>query len=214
MHDTFRLKGLRKKLTEHLKTKGIDDAILHAFDEVPRHWFMDADFDTWAYKDTAFKIDAEQTISHPFTVALMTTLLAPAPGKKILEIGTGSGYQACILAKLGAKVYTIERQKILYEKTSTLLNRIGFGSVRTLYGDGFLGAPRFAPFDGILVTAGVGKIPDTLLSQLKIGGTMVIPVGQSESQKMYKLIKLDEKTIVKEEHGNFQFVPFLPGVSI
>nr|HRD08200.1 protein-L-isoaspartate O-methyltransferase [Saprospiraceae bacterium] len=154
MQDSFRLKGLRKKLVEELRSQGIEGSVLQAMETIPRHWFMDADFENLAYRNTAFRIDADQTISHPYTVALMTVLLDVQPGDKILEIGTGSGYQACVLSYLGARVYTIERQHLLYEKTTSLLKKIGFTSVRTLYGDGFAGAPRFAPYDKIIVTAG------------------------------------------------------------
>ena len=174
---------------------------------------MDADFENLAYRNTAFRIDADQTISHPYTVALMTVLLDVQPGDKILEIGTGSGYQACVLSYLGARVYTIERQHLLYEKTTSLLKKIGFTSVRTLYGDGFAGAPRFAPYDKIIVTAGAVDLPVGLFAQLKIGGKMVIPIGQ-EAQKMYSITKIDEKSYQKEEHGQFKFVPFLKGVTL
>lgn len=214
MQDTFRHKGLRRKLVDHLKERGIQDAILQAVENVPRHWFMDGDFDVLAYRDTAFRIDAEQTISHPYTVAFMTQLLEVQPGQKILEIGTGSGYQACILGYLGAKVYTIERQQVLFQKTSALLPKIGFNAIRTLYGDGFAGAARFAPFDSIVVTAGADVFPMQLWTQLKIGGKMVIPMGAEGQQRMYKFTKLDENNFKKEEHGDFQFVPFLKGVSI
>lgn len=213
MQDSFRLKGLRKKLVEELRSQGIEGSVLQAMETIPRHWFMDADFENLAYRNTAFRIDADQTISHPYTVALMTVLLDVQPGDKILEIGTGSGYQACVLSYLGAKVYTIERQHVLYEKTTTLLKKIGFTSVRTLYGDGFAGAPRFAPFDKIIVTAGAVDLPAGLFAQLKIGGKMVIPIGQND-QKMFSITKIDEKSFQKEEHGQFKFVPFLKGVTL
>jgi protein-L-isoaspartate(D-aspartate) O-methyltransferase len=213
MQDSFRLKGLRKKLVEELKAQGIEGTVLQAMEAIPRHWFMDADFENLAYRNTAFRIDADQTISHPYTVALMTVLLDIQPGDKILEIGTGSGYQACVLSYLGARVYTIERQHVLYEKTTTLLKKIGFTAVRTLYGDGFAGAPRFAPFDKIIVTAGTVDLPVGLFAQLKIGGKMVIPIGQ-EAQKMYSITKIDDKSYQKEEHGQFKFVPFLKGVTL
>ncbi|MFN8319941.1 MAG: protein-L-isoaspartate(D-aspartate) O-methyltransferase [Saprospiraceae bacterium] len=213
MQDSFRLKGLRKKLVEELRSQGIEGSVLQAMETIPRHWFMDADFENLAYRNTAFRIDADQTISHPYTVALMTVLLDVQPGDKILEIGTGSGYQACVLSYLGARVYTIERQHLLYEKTTSLLKKIGFTSVRTLYGDGFAGAPRFAPYDKIIVTAGAVDLPVGLFAQLKIGGKMVIPIGQ-EAQKMYSITKIDEKSYQKEEHGQFKFVPFLKGVTL
>ncbi|HRG20570.1 MAG TPA: protein-L-isoaspartate(D-aspartate) O-methyltransferase [Saprospiraceae bacterium] len=214
MQDTFRHKGLRRKLVDHLRQRGIRDQILQAVENVPRHWFMDGDFDVLAYRDTAFRIDADQTISHPYTVAFMTQLLDITPGEKILEIGTGSGYQACILGYLGAKVYTIERQHVLFQKTSALLPKIGFNAIRTLYGDGFAGAPRFAPFDSIVVTAGASTFPVQLWGQLKVGGKMVIPMGVEGQQQMFKFTKVDENNYHQEEHGAFQFVPFLKGVSI
>ena len=163
---------------KELKNKGIkDDRILNAFMDIPRHFFLENSFSDWAYKDVAFPIDADQTISQPYTVAVQTALLDIKQGDVVLEIGTGSGFQACVLAYLKAKVYTIERQSKLYEKTTKLLKEIGFGKIRTLFGDGYEGAPRFAPFDKILVTAGASDIPQKLLDQLKPGGIMVIPFG-------------------------------------
>lgn len=214
MQDTYRHKGLRKELIMTLKKKGItDEKILNAFLNIPRHWFIDPEFDSWAYKDQAFKIDAEQTISQPYTVAFMTQLLDVKPGDKILEIGTGSGFQAAILHELGAKVYTIERHEVLYKKATELLERIGFKGVRTLYGDGYLGSPRFAPFDKIIVTAGAENIPNILLQQLKVGGVMVLPSGEFNEKKMLKITKISETEINVEDHGEFVFVPFLKGVS-
>lgn len=214
MTDTYRHKGLRKELVASLKKKGItDENILNAFTNIPRHWFIDPEFDTWAYKDQAFKIDAEQTISQPYTVAFMTNLLDVTPGDKILEIGTGSGFQAAVLHYLGAKVYTIERQEVLYKKASELLSKIGFNGIRTLYGDGYAGAPRFAPFDKIILTAGAENIPKTLLDQLKIGGIMVLPSGPHEEKKMLKVTKIGQEEVTIEEHGDFIFVPFLKGLN-
>lgn len=214
MQDTYRHKGLRKELIMTLKKKGItDEKILNAFLNVPRHWFIDPEFDSWAYKDQAFKIDAEQTISQPYTVAFMTQLLDVNPGDKILEIGTGSGFQAAILHELGAKVYTIERHEVLHKKATELLEKIGYKGVRTLYGDGYLGSPRFAPFDKIIVTAGAENIPNILLQQLKVGGVMVLPSGEFNEKKMLKITKKSETEINVEEHGEFVFVPFLKGVS-
>jgi protein-L-isoaspartate(D-aspartate) O-methyltransferase len=213
MQDNAIHQGLRKKLMAELKSKGISDSrILEAFWLNPRHWFIDPEFFAWAYKDTAFKIDSSQTISQPFTVAFMTSLLEVKPGEKILEIGTGSGYQACILNSLGAKVYTIERHEKLYQKASQLLSDIGHRTIRTLHGDGYKGAPRFAPFDKIIVTAGASDIPQTLLQQLKVGGRMVIPSGDEDTQLMYRIKKLSDSQYTKEEHGSFSFVPFLEGV--
>lgn len=206
-------KGLRIKLVAELKRKGIaDKAILDAFMNIPRHYFLDEAFFRWAYKDTAFPIEVGQTISQPYTVAMQTTLLEVKKGDTILEIGTGSGFQACVLSYLGAKVYTIERQKVLFEKTYNLLRQIGFGRIRTLFGDGFKGAPKFAPFDKIIITAGACEIPESLLSQLKDGGIMVIPAGSGDSKLMYKITK-EGDSYIKEEHGQYRFVPMLQGVN-
>lgn len=206
--------GLRKKLIGELRKKGItQEAVLDAMYTIPRHEFIDRAFAEWAYKDVPFKIDADQTISQPYTVAFMTELLNVKAGDRILEIGTGSGYQACVLALLGAKVYTIERHEILFKKTNALLHRLGFTQIRTLLGDGYEGSPRFAPFDKIIVTAGATEVPKKLLAQLKVGGIMVIPVGKdADLQKMYRLTKTGENTFSREDFGNFVFVPFLPGV--
>lgn len=213
MQDTHRHKGLRQKLINELRTKGItDERILSAFMDIPRHYFLDKAFSDWAYKDVAFPIDADQTISQPYTVAVQTTLLDIKKGDKILEIGTGSGYQACVLSYLGAKVYTIERQKKLFDKTSKFLHDIGFGQVRTLYGDGYLGAPRFAPFDKILLTAAATEIPQKLIDQLKPDGIMVVPLGSGDIQQMKRIIKNTDGTIREENYGNYRFVPFLKGI--
>ncbi|MBK8515065.1 MAG: protein-L-isoaspartate(D-aspartate) O-methyltransferase [Saprospiraceae bacterium] len=188
MQDTHRNKGLRQKLVNELRAKGItDEQILNAFRDIPRHYFLDKTFADWAYKDVAFPIDADQTISQPYTVAIQTALLQVKKKDKILEIGTGSGFQACVLAYLGAKVYTIERQKKLFDKTEKFLHEIGFGSVRTLYGDGYEGSPRFAPFDKILLTAAADQIPDKLIQQLKPGGILVVPLGGGDVQKMLRI---------------------------
>ncbi len=214
MIDTHRHKGLRQKLVNELKTKGITDhRILQAFKDIPRHYFLEKTFADWAYKDVAFPIDADQTISQPYTVAMQTTLLDVQKSDKILEIGTGSGFQACVIYHMGAKIYTIERQKKLFDKTETLLHNMGFGNVRTLYGDGFEGAPRFAPFDKIIVTAGAAEIPLKLLDQLKPNGIMVIPYGAGSTQMMLKITKNIDGTLQKEEFGQYRFVPFLKGVN-
>jgi len=211
--DNYRHRGLRKKLVEIVKSKGInDDKILRALNKIPRHYFLEPAFTDWAYKDVAFPIDADQTISQPYTVAFQTELLEVKPKDKILEIGTGSGYQAAVLVELGAKVYTIERQKKLFEKTNKFLNEIGYGVIRTFFGDGYLGLPRYAPFDKIIITAGANEIPNELLKQLKVGGIMVIPYGSGDVKNMMKLIKVDEKNIRREKHGKFRFVPFKTGV--
>lgn len=214
LRDTYRHKGLRSKLIATLQSKGIkDNRVLGAMAQIPRHWFIDNAFEEWAYKDQAFQIDSDQTISQPFTVAVQTSLLEVIPKDRILEIGTGSGYQASVLSKLGARVYSIERQKTLFIKTSALLKEIGFGAVRTLYGDGYEGAPHLAPFDKIIITAGAIKIPQKLIDQLTIGGIMVIPFGEGDTKQMLKLTKNLDGTMKTEEHGSFRFVPFLRGVS-
>ena len=173
---------------------------------------LDKAFEDWAYKDMAFPIEADQTISMPYTVAFQTELLDIAEGDKVLEIGTGSGYQAAVLFSMGAKVYSIERHRILFEKTSRLLRQMNMSGIRTLFGDGYQGAERFAPFDKILVTAGSQRFPDLLLSQLKIGGTMVIPLGGNGGQEMMRYIKTAEGSCKRENHGPCSFVPMLSGV--
>ena len=211
--DTYRTKGLRKKLVNILISKGIHNkAVLEAIGKVPRHSFLDPAFEEWAYKDVAFPIDADQTISQPYTVAIQTTLLDIQKGDKILEVGTGSGYQAVILAELGVKVYTIERQRRLFDQTNAQLVKMGYSMIRTLYGDGWKGAERFAPFDKIIITAAAADIPQTLLDQLKIGGIMVIPLGKEE-QKMLKITKKDKNQFTKQEYGTYRFVPMLKGVN-
>jgi protein-L-isoaspartate(D-aspartate) O-methyltransferase len=212
--DTHRHRGLRQQLVNELKSKGIkNELILSAFMDIPRHYFLEKTFADWAYKDVAFPIDADQTISQPYTVAMQTTLLDIKKGDKVLEIGTGSGFQACVLSHMGAKVYTIERQKKLFDKTEKFLQDIGFGNIRTLYGDGYEGAPRFAPFDKILITAGASEIPEKLIDQLKPGGIMVIPLGQGDLQKMLRITKNVDGSLKKENFGNYRFVPFLKGVN-
>ncbi len=214
--DTHRHRGLRQQLVKELKTKGIrDERILDAFMQIPRHFFLEKTFAEWAYKDVAFPIDADQTISQPFTVAMQTSLLNIKKGDKVLEIGTGSGFQASVLYYIGAKVYTIERQKKLFEKTEKFLHDLGFGNVRTLFGDGYEGAPRFAPFDKIIITAGAVEIPKKLIDQLKPNGLMVIPLGdESGVQKMLRITKNEDGSLTRENFGNYRFVPFLKGVNI
>jgi len=213
MLDTYRTKGLRKKLVEILIQKGITDQnVLNAIGRVPRHVFLDPAFQEWAYKDQAFPIDANQTISQPFTVAMQSSLLEVKKGDKILEIGTGSGYQAVILAEIGAKVYSIERQKTLFDQTSRKLVQMGYPQIRTLYGDGWKGAERFAPFDKIIITAAAGEVPHALLNQLKIGGLMIIPLG-TDVQKMLRITKKGTNSFVKKEFGKYRFVPMLQGVN-
>lgn len=212
--DNYRHKGLRKNLVEGLRSKGIRDAkILEAIGSIPRHFFLDQAFADWAYKDVAFPIDADQTISQPYTVAMQTHLLDIQPRDKVLEVGTGSGYQACVLSFLGAKVYTIERQEKLYQKTADFLPEIGFGSIRTLFGDGYKGAPRFAPFDKILITAGAPYIPEALVEQLKEGGYLVVPLGDGEVQEMIRIKKLEGGKLKQEKFGSYRFVPLLKGIN-
>lgn len=197
-----------------LRSKGIRDTnVLNAIGQIPRHYFLDKAFDTWAYKDLAFPIDADQTISQPYTVALQTQLLELKPRDKVLEIGTGSGYQATVLHTIGAKVYSIERQRKLFDKTSKVLVNMGFGGIRTLFGDGFIGAPRFAQFDKIIITAAAPFFPEELFRQLKVGGYMVIPVGEGEVQKMMRITKLSDDQKKEELFGDCAFVPMLSGVN-
>ncbi len=211
MKDTYRHKGLRKKLIQEIRKKGItNERILEAMEALPRHFFLEKAFEEWAYVDKAFPIGNEQTISQPYTVAFQTQLLDPQKREKILEIGTGSGYQAAILALLGARVYTIERQELLFHRAQQLLDKLKVGNIRCFFKDGFKGMPEFAPFDKIIVTAGAKEIPEKLVKQLKIGGIMVIPVGE-EAQIMLKITKVAEDKIEIEERGHFRFVPFLKG---
>ncbi len=214
MKDSYRHKGLRAKLVKQLKDKGIKDIkVLAAIGAIPRHYFLDNAFDEWAYKDQAFPIGSGQTISQPYTVARQSELLEIFDKCKVLEIGTGSGYQAAVLATMNAKVYSIERQKLLFDKTSSFLPKIGFNSIRTLYGDGYEGSPRFAPFDRIIATAGINEIPKKLFQQLKVGGIMLLPIGDQRGQVMTRILKTSETSYDKETFGKFSFVPFLKGTS-
>jgi len=209
MIDSYKHKGLRKQLVETVRAKGIsDEQILGAIEKIPRHFFLDSTFQNLAYEDKPFPIGAGQTISQPFTVAFQTQLLQVKKRDKILEIGTGSGYQACVLLELGAIVYTIERQKSLYQKTKLFLPSIGYNP-KFFYGDGYKGLPAFAPFDKIIVTAGAPYIPEMLLNQLKNGGIMVIPVGEGDVQKMITVVKSVTGEVSIHEHGAFRFVPLL-----
>lgn len=212
--DTYRHKGLRKKLVETIREKGIrDEKVLSAINSLPRHFFMEKGFEEWAYVDKAFPIGSDQTISQPYTVAFQTELLQVKKRDKVMEIGTGSGYQAAILALLGARVHTIERQEALFNKTNELFEKLDVGNIRTYFRDGYKGLPEFAPFDKIIVTAGAKNIPTTLKNQLKIGGVLVIPVGEDSLQKMYRITRISEKEFKKEEFANFRFVPFLKGTN-
>lgn len=209
MKDTFKHKGLRQQLVKVLIDKGIkDDTVLNAIGNIPRHLFMDSGFLDHAYQDKAFPIAADQTISQPYTVAFQTELLQVKKGDKILEIGTGSGYQAAVLCVLKAKVYSIERQQELFKKTSKFLPKLGYRAKKLIFGDGYKGLPEEAPFDSIIVTAGAPFVPKPLLSQLKVGGRLVIPVGD-EVQVMTLIIRKGPKEFEKHEFGDFRFVPLL-----
>ena len=209
MKDTFKHKGLRQQLVNVLKNKGIsDEGVLKAIGKVPRHLFMDSGFLDHAYQDKAFPIAADQTISQPYTVAFQTELLQVKKEDKILEIGTGSGYQTAVLCELGAKVYSIERQQELFKKTNNFLPKLGYRAKKIIFGDGYKGLKEEAPFDSIIVTAGAPFVPKPLLGQLKIGGRLVIPVG-GDVQIMTLFIRKDTKEFEQHEFGEFRFVPLL-----
>ena len=209
MNDSFKHKGLRKKLIQTIKSKGINNTnVLSAIGKVPRHLFMDSGFIDHAYQDKPFPIGANQTISQPFTVAFQTELLEVNKGDKVLEVGTGSGYQAAVLCELGANVFSIERQGELYKKVVNFLPSINYYPKKIIYGDGYKGLEEEAPFDSIIVTAGAPFVPKTLLNQLKIGGRLVIPVGEN-IQVMTLYIRVSEKKFNMKEYGEFQFVPLL-----
>lgn len=210
--DTYRHKGMRKKLVDIIQKKGIhDEKVLNAIDKIPRHFFLDSAFDEVAYEDRAFPIAEKQTISQPYTVAYQTQLLEIKPFQKVLEIGTGSAYQACVLSELGAQVYTIERQKKLFEMNKKFEYLKKYPGIKFFYGDGYEGLPTFAPFDRILITAAAPEIPAKLIDQLKKGGMMVIPMGTGNVQVMKRLIKLEEENIKTEVFDKFSFVPMLGG---
>lgn len=209
LEDSYRHKGQRKELVKVIKNKGIkDEAVLDAINTLPRHFFFDSALDSHAYEDKAFPIGEGQTISQPYTVAFQTELLQINPGDRILEIGTGSGYQGAILHLLGAEVHTIEYQKKLYDRTKKFLTKLGI-HLHFYFGDGSKGISEKAPFDRILVTAGAPVVPQSLLQQLKIGGKLVIPVGDRKTQKMLRLTKKTATQIIQEEFENFAFVPLL-----
>jgi protein-L-isoaspartate(D-aspartate) O-methyltransferase len=210
--DTYRHKGLRKKLVEKLREKGItDENALTAINNIPRHYFLDTALDNIAYEDRAFPISDGQTISQPYTVAYQTQLLQVKPTDKILEIGTGSIYQATVLAEIGAKVFTIERQKNLFDKTKQYVFRSKYSNIKFFYGDGFEGLPTYAPFNKIIITAAAPFIPPKLIEQLKTGGFMVIPVDEGEHQRMLRLTKHSDGSYSEEAFHNFSFVPMLAG---
>ena len=213
--DNYRHKGMRQNLVQELKNKGItDSAVLEAIGTVPRHVFLDSSFLEFAYSDQAFPIGSGQTISQPFTVAMQSQLLNVSKGMKVLEIGTGSGYQACILAQMGAEVFTIERQRNLYMKTKPFLAEFPY-NIKTFLGDGNKGLPTFAPFDRVLITAAAPEIPQALVNQLKTGGIMVIPLNDeadATKQRMLRLTKQPDGTMLREEFGDCRFVPMLKDI--
>lgn len=207
--DSFKHRGNRRKLIELLREKGIsDEAVLEAMNRVPRHLFLTSAFEDHAYEDKAFPIAADQTISHPYTVAFQSSLLQVSPGDKILEVGTGSGYQTAVLVAMKANVYTIERQKALVDFSRRMLAKVKLEPKYQTFGDGYKGLPSFAPFDKIIVTAGSPILPSILLQQLKIGGIAVVPIG-NVNQKMYTFLRVDERKYEQMEFGDYQFVPML-----
>ncbi|AEA45419.1 protein-L-isoaspartate(D-aspartate) O-methyltransferase [Fluviicola taffensis] len=209
MQDTYKHKGMRKQLIDQLRQKGItDERVLTAFEAIPRHFFLDLVFEQQAYSNVAFQIGAGQTISHPYTVAFQTSILELKRGEKILEIGTGSGFQTCILCSMGMKVFSIERQKELHIKAKGIIDHFRF-TPKLFFGDGYEGKETYAPFDKILVTCGAPFIPEKLVKQLKVGGMMVIPVGDLDSQEMHRITKISDTEYKEEVFGNFSFVPML-----
>ena len=210
--DTYRHKGLRKKLMDILRDKGItDESVLTAMNNIPRHFFLDSAFDEIAYEDRAFPISEGQTISQPYTVAYQTQLLQVKPFDKILEIGTGSIYQATVLAEMGAKVFTIERQKVLFEKTRNYIFKAKYPNLKFFFGDGFEGLPTYAPFDKVIITAAAPMVPPKLIAQLKTAGKMVIPVDEGEHQRMLRITKNADGSVAEEAFQHFSFVPMLTG---
>ncbi|MEK9741079.1 MAG: protein-L-isoaspartate(D-aspartate) O-methyltransferase [Flavobacteriaceae bacterium] len=209
MNDTLKHKGLRRQLIQLLREKGIQsEPVLKVMEHIPRHFFMDPGLVNFAYQDQAYPIAANQTISQPYTVAFQTELLDVQNGQKVLEIGTGSGYQTSILLGLGVQVYTIERQQILFKKTQRLFSDMGLRPKKMIFGDGYLGMPTEEPFDRIIVTAGAPEVPKSLLNQLKIGGKLVIPVGEKK-QQMLRFTRTSKTSFDKEKFGEFRFVPLL-----
>lgn len=207
--DSHKQQGNRRKLVALLKEKGIvNETVLTAIGKVPRHLFLNSAFEQFAYEDRPFAIGAEQTISQPYTVAVQSELLNITKGMKVLEIGTGSGYQAAVLYEMGAKVFTIERIKELFDRTGKLLPKLGY-KVKTFFGDGNLGVPNWAPYDRIIITAGAPIVPDGLLSQLKTGGIMVIPLTNGDDEIMKTITKKEDGSLEVNEHGTFRFVPML-----
>jgi len=209
LKDTFKHQGLRKQLVSLLKDKGIVDVrVLEAMNKVPRHLFLDSSFEVHAYQNKAFPIGADQTISHPFTVAFQSELMKLKENDQVLEIGTGCGYQTAVLLEMGVKVYSIERQQELFKKTKLFLPKLGYRAKQLIFGDGYKGLPEYAPFDSIIVTAGAPFVPKPLLSQLKIGGRLVIPIG-NDPQVMHLYVRTSATEFKKETFGEFRFVPML-----
>jgi protein-L-isoaspartate(D-aspartate) O-methyltransferase len=214
MNDSYRHKGLRRQLIDEIRVKGIkDERVLDAMSILPRHFFLEKAFEEHAYADKAFPIGNDQTISQPYTVAYMTSLLDIEKGDKVLEIGTGSGYQAAILATLGARVYTVERQEELYKRTKELLKKLNFNTLRCYFGDGSIGLSDYAPYDKIIVTAGAPIIPDALKEQLAINGVLVIPVGENDGQRMHYIKRISDNEYESKALDKFRFVPFLSGLN-
>ncbi len=212
VEDTYRHKGMRKKLVDTVRSKGItDEAALGAIGKIPRHFFLDSAFDEVAYEDRAFPIGEGQTISQPYTVAYQTQLLEIKKFEKVLEIGTGSAYQACVLAEMGAMLYTIERQKKLFESNKQFHYLKKYPSIKFFYGDGYEGLPTYAPFDKIIITAAAPEVPPKLIQQLKPGGMMVIPLGAGDLQRMMRITKLENGALKEEVFDHFSFVPMIEG---
>jgi len=213
--DTLRHQGLRNKLIAQLEAKGIKDPqVLTAMGKVPRHFFLDIGFDELAYTDRSFPIEAGQTISHPYTVAYQTELLQVSKWSKVLEVGTGSGYQTAVLAEMGAQVFTIERQSALFEqrkKFKWLMDT--YRLIKFFYGDGYAGQPTFAPFDRVLITAGAPAVPEGLIPQLKVGGILVVPIGEGDAQRMHRIVRVSASEIKQDVFDEFSFVPMLKGKS-
>lgn len=213
LEDNYRHKGMRQQLVQALRDSGFrDERILSAINEVPRHVFLDSSFVEFAYSDQAFPIGSGQTISQPSTVAFQTFLLEVEKGMKVLEIGTGSGYQACVLSALGARVFTIERQRNLYFKTREVLERLPY-RVKCFLGDGYEGLPNYQPFDRVIITAAAPSIPPKLIEQLKTGGMMVVPLDNpvAEGQTMMRITKMEDGSLKRESFGDYKFVPMLTG---
>ncbi|MCE3281537.1 MAG: protein-L-isoaspartate(D-aspartate) O-methyltransferase [Chitinophagaceae bacterium] len=212
LEDSYQHKGMRKQLVQQLRDKGItDENVLSAINNIPRHYFLDSAFDKIAYEDRAFPIGEGQTISQPYTVAYQSQLLNVKPSEKVLEIGTGSVYQASVLAEMGARVFTIERQKKLYDKHKDFVFRAKYPNIKFFYGDGFEGLPAYAPFDKVIITAAAPFIPPKLIDQMKTGGLMVIPVDSDGAQRMLRITKLPDGSLSEEAFDLFSFVPMLQG---